>query len=185
MACPPALDWEIYRSSRVTYRSAKNPPTELVLTRYRDGLYVKAGAKEMYRLRNQLVLFRGLEEKDWNYPGPFFMLEMPAFLAAALVAQRFRDACSVPNELTAFDFAARRDGAFIGYDVKATETRAHAAVIDASGVLELGTLAPLPVDMNIAGWDIGERRPGGWSRLPRPPSVSTVADVYSLKPEPK
>jgi hypothetical protein len=201
--CPPALDWQKPSSSTVTLRSAQNSSADVVLTQYTNGLYAKTGKKEMYQLPNRMVLFRGLEEKDWTFPGPFFMLEMPAFLPMAYVAQQFREPCSIPDRITPFDFvmprgnplgvgethvagAVRREGTLVIYDVRARETRENPAVLDASGVLDLGERTPIPAGADITGWDIAERRgEAGWTRLSRPPGVTTMADVYALKPQGK
>jgi hypothetical protein len=202
-ACPPALDWQKFSRSTVSYRSVGNPAgIELVI--YVDGLYAKNGVKETYQLKNGLALFRGLEEKDWAPPGPFFMFEMPAFFPARLVAEQFPDPCTIPADRTEFEFvmppgnamgirethafgAASRKGALVNYEVRARDIGDQRVVIEALGLLDLGPRASVPRQMPIAGWDVAEpaAEPMRWVRVPATANVKTIADLYALKPERK
>jgi hypothetical protein len=204
-SCPAGFAWEKYTTSSVSYRSPR--PSNVSITWFTDGLYAKVAVgdsvKETYRLKNGLYLFRGLEPSDWQHVGPFFMLDMAAGIAPAIVAQRFKDPCSVPSRSTEFEFvmpkdslldmrdakvsgSAIREGTTVTYQVRA-DGRPRGADIDAAGVIQFSTRVPIPADLVIEDWEIAESGSDGpfaWNRVPRKGDLKTIRDLYAFRAAP-
>ena len=197
LGCPPQREWQDY--STVSFTS-KNFGL-LVLMRYSDAVYAKLidehGAKEMYQLNGGMRAYKGLSTLDQQGAVPFFMVDMPVGIMIALLAEHFKQPCSVSTEKEPFAYvrtsgksnievrgnALRQHDSEIVFDLTVFEQRAQGDSGGFSGKIDFSELKPVPPDTSIAGWLI--TRGGGYvspATIIRPSTLAeTIKDLDKLK----
>ena len=166
LGCPPQREWQDY--STVSFTS-KNFGL-LTLTRYSNAVYAKLiderGAKEMYQLNGGMYAYKGLSTVDQQDAARFFMLDMPVGMMIAVLAEHFKQPCSVSKEKTPFVYvrtsgksnvevrgnALRQNDSEIVFDLTIFEQKAQGAFGGFSGKIDFSNRIPVPADTSIVGW---------------------------------